>query len=736
MRRNLRRIGFTILVASTIVSFSSLTVAQVIPTRDLFSWTDAKSCQPFIPAVYYLANTNARSVVAGDFNGDGILDFAVATLNKKLSPTLTILLGKRDGTFVRGKTYAVGPTSIRGALAVGDFNGDGKLDIVTANSSAVVVFLGNGDGTFQAAKASAANETVGIAVGDFNQDGKLDLAIAEFNSVSDVQVLLGKGDGTFQAAVNYPVTAYPTSIAVADFNRDGHLDLAVANGGAESGNTVSVVLGNGDGTFRPKVDYVVGYDPFAITAADLNGDGSMDMATANYVSGTASVLLNKGDGTFRPATSYAAGHPFAPYSIAAAPLEPGSKPSLAVATIAGTYILVNNGNGKFKAAQGYEPVSTGVVLADFNGDGKADLAVAGGNLDEGGSGGVTIIFGKGHGAFATPTAYVAAPNLGSVTVGDFNGDGKPDLAATGNDGGPLAILLGDGKGHFSQPAFYDFAQELGSIASGDFNRDGKLDLAVVTGLRFLSVQILLGNGDGTFTPGKAYRFTGGGGRLALADFNDDRILDIAVSSSRTVSILLGNGDGAFKHASTYAADGGLAVADFNGDGKLDLAVTNSGNGTVSIYLGYGNGTFKNTASYSLAFNPSAVAVADFNGDGKVDLAVGAAPRMGAGDMEILLGNGDGTFQAGTTFNGGYAPVAADFNGDGKVDLATLTLQGFLQVLFGNGDGTFTTGMSSSIGQFTDFFTLADLDGDGASDLVVPNDSGGEVSVLLNQCGTK
>jgi hypothetical protein len=391
-------------------------------------------------------------------------------------------------------------------------------DRLTANGSNVVVFLGNGDGTFRTGKESAVPEVVGIAVGDFNQDGKLDLAVAEFSSPSDLQIMIGNGDGTFQAPVNYPVTSYPTSVAVADFNHDGHLDLAVANGGAGGGNTVSVLFGNGDGTFRQKVDYQVGYEPFGITAADLNGDGSSDIATADYVGGTASVLLNKGDGTFLPAASYVVGHPFAPYSITAAPLERGSKPSLAVATIAGTYIFVNKGNGAFKAPQGYEPVSSKVVLADFDGDGKADLAVAGAFQDEGGSQGVTIIAGKGHGAFATPTAYVAAPNLASITVGDFNGDGIPDIAATGVDGGPLAILLGQGKGRFSAPVFYNnIAPELGEIVSGDFNRDGKLDLAVVTGGTSGSLQILLGNGDGTFNLGEAYEIPGG--FLTVADFN-------------------------------------------------------------------------------------------------------------------------------------------------------------------------------------------------------------------------
>ena len=357
-----------------LLNLSALLSAQVISPLGFGHVSPAKVCQPFVANQLYEPGTTPSSVAIGDFNGDGIPDLVTAGW---YSHKLHVLLGQKDGTFVEGQSFRHSAHLAR-KLVVGDFNNDGKLDVAVADDEGGVnVLLGRGDGTFMHAIRNDTGSPVSyIAAGDFNHDGKLDIVALGYLA-SQIQVLLGNGDGTFQAPVNYP-TFVPNQVVVADLNGDGNLDLAVANAGYEEdpGDTVSVFFGKEDGTFGAPTAYTVGHIPFGITAADLNGDGKIDLATANWEDGTASVLLNKGNGTFLPSTSYAAGHPFSPYAIAAFPLENGDLPGLAVAGNAGIFILTRNGTANFAPAQGYNPPSIyDPVVADFNGDGKADLAL-------------------------------------------------------------------------------------------------------------------------------------------------------------------------------------------------------------------------------------------------------------------------------------------------------------------------------------------------------------------------
>jgi hypothetical protein len=335
----------------------------------------------FASAQNYRVGDSPEAVVSADFNGDSKLDLAVANL---FSNNVSVLLGNGDGTFGTTQNFAAGGGP--GHLINADFNGDSKTDLAVANlfSDNVSVLLGNGDGTFAAAQNFAAGDfPLSVTSADYNGDSKLDLAVANRDS-DNISVLLGRGDGTFAAAVNYATGDGPASVTGADFNGDSKLDLAAANGNRAS---VSVHLGNGDGTFAAAQQFGVGSGPWYITSADYNGDSKADLATAYngsfHIFGGVSVLLGNGDGTFGAARNFSAGD--TPVYLANADYDGDSKLDLAVANYFddNVSVLSGNGDGTFGAAQNFGagdgPAS--VTAADFNADTKADLAVANENTD-------------------------------------------------------------------------------------------------------------------------------------------------------------------------------------------------------------------------------------------------------------------------------------------------------------------------------------------------------------------
>jgi hypothetical protein len=665
-----------------------------------------------------------------------------------------------NSIFSLAPTYGSGGSGAF-SVAAADVNGDGKLDLIVTNScddsncdGTVGVLLGNGDGTFQAAvNYSSGFDTESVAVADVNGDGKPDLLVANECSSANctngsVGVLLGNGDGTFQAVITYSSGGYDSwSLAVGDINGDGKPDLIVTNfcvdDNCSSDGTVGVLLSNGDGTFQPVVTYDSGGNrSFSVVVRDVNGDGKPDLLVANNcasddcANGSVGVLLGKGDGTFQSPVTYDSG--------------------------------------------GFEAQS--VAVADVNGDGKLDLLVANAiclNVGACGTGSVGVLLGNGDGTFQSVVTYASGGfSAASLKVADVNGDGRPDLLVTNtcvSDGafecmtGSVGVLLGNGDGTFREAVSYDSSgTSASSVTVADVNRDGKPDLIVANncgdygnyGCAAGSVAVLLNSGHGTFHAASNY---GSGGYEAdweaVADVNGDGKLDLVVAnlgtdpdnSSGTVAVLLGNGDGTFQAAVNYGSGfdtESVAVADVNGDGKPDLLVANEcssascTNGSVDVLLGNGDGTFQAAVNYALESLPNSVAVADVNGDGKLDLVV-----VGDDSVDVLLGNGDGTFQSPSkniTESGGESVAIGDVNGDSKLDLVVANHgdgtpnSGSVSVFLGNGDGTFQAAVSYSTGAiYTDAVILGDMNGDGTLDLVVASQYtnsalNGVVGVLLGK----
>ena len=669
--------------------------------------------------------SHPQAIARGDFNGDGKLDLAVALVT---TDTVDILLGVGDGSFQVPMPFGTGAAPV--ALAAGDFNGDGNLDlaVVDANSNDVRVFLGNGTGAYMAFTSFAVGlNPSALVVADLDRDGDLDLAVTNSGS-SSASILLGTGTGSFAAATSVAFGAQPSAIAVGDIDRDGTLDLAVANSGASS---VGVRFGTGTGTFGAMTTIAVGNAPSGVALADLDGDGTLDVIASNRGSNTVSLARKNPGGGFGLASSTAVGT--GPSAVATADFNADGKLDVIVTneTSSTVTVLPNAGAGTFGAAMTAIVGSTprALVTGDLNADGKADVAIA-----TFGASNVSVLLGlignNASGTFAAPTGLAAFPPQG-VAIGDLDGNGLPDFAYAATTSNQVGVILQTGAG-FGAAATFQSGLDPVALALGDLNRDGKLDI-VTADATGGTVSILLGTGTGAYGLPTILPVGTSPSAVAIADLDRNGTLDLIVanSGSNTVSVLLGTGTGTFGAPTSFAvgtAPRSVAVADLDRDGKLDLVVANGG-GTVSLLIGTGTGSFGAATPFAAGMGPSAVAVADLDRDGKLDLAVTSS---GDGNVNVLRNTGAG-FGAPASFAVGTAPggiAIGDLNGDGKPDLAVSNAgSASISVLLNTG-ASFGGASSFGVGAGPSSVGIADLNRDGKLDLAASCTAGGQLSVRL------
>lgn len=609
-----------------------------------------------------------------------------------------------------------------------ELNGDGNLDLAALTDQAVTITLGNGKGQFfQPKSIDLGSPIFFLAAADLNGDGRADLATVSWQT-NAVSILINNGDGTFKAPQNLTTGGQPTSIVLNDFNADGKMDLAVSN---YTGNTLSFFAGNGNGTFKAPTTIAIGESPFKLVSGDFNGDGKTDLACTLFSSGSLSVLLGNGNGTFKTAIETKIGA--SPLGLVAGDLNGDKKTDIVCVfdqSSTGSVFLFQSDGSFTTSTFNVGTKLSDVCLADFNGDGKLDAAIA--NLA---ANGLSVALNNGAGGFGTNQLLTLNDSQYCLTSGDFNKDGKIDLVASGAAVGATSLVLGNGNGTFQKGSSFGTGGAPYALAAGDFTGDSVIDL-VTANYGSNTLSILVANADLSFQPARTNDLGAQPGNVSARDLNGDGRLDLVVPLSGTsqVALLFGNGNGTFQ-APQYL-DGGqnptLAKWGFlDGDAIADLVVAHADK-TLSIFYGKADGTFSAPVNWTLGDIPVSLDIADIDGDGKKDIV---ATASSSNTVEILFGKSGQALPDSLKITTGADPVsvlAGDFNGDGRIDIATVNqIDNSIGILLQTSARVFAASKSFAVGKGPQSMVSGDFNKDGALDLAVTNPEAGTISVLLN-----
>ena len=583
------------------------------------------------------ADSQPQYVITCDVNQDQQLD--IVSVNSKAN-SITVMMGESDGTFVNQTMYSTGNNSHPSAVTSGDWNNDGRLDLVTANegTDSIGVFFGFNYTTFQSSVLYSGADSLqpfGIVVSDFNNDGFQDVASA-FAGSGKIGIFLGCGNGSFTLPTIYPVgnAGRPYAIAVSDLNNDDRMDIIFSDAGTHQ---IGILLGYGNGSFATIRKYSAGgLIPISVAVKDVNNDNRADIVVANIQSGTVGVLLGYGNGIFSSVMLYSTGQESRPRFLTLYDFDRNGQLDIIVVNSATGIVgvLLGIGDGTFRNQEVWiqHPASTpnGITVGDFNNDSILDFVIVEGDSDS-----VFVILRS-----ATNTSnHVRSFSTGSgslpvfLDVGDFNNDNALDIAVVNSGTNSIVILfgIGDGNFHLGRAHSTGIGSEPGALAIGDFNNDTRLDI-VVTNFYVNNIVIFLGGDNEPFADITSFN-TGDGSRphsVAVGDVNNDDQMDIVVPNYGTdnIGVLLGRSDREFTTMETYSTGTGsypycVALADLNNDTYSDIVVTTSETDSIVILFGDGNGIFITSARYSTGCRsrPYTLVISDFNNDHIWDIAV-------------------------------------------------------------------------------------------------------------------